>query len=62
MGNTPIITDELELTGQEVEQIIVAWTKAKYPQYATATMAVSGIMARVKITAQYRDDKEAQIE
>lgn len=62
MGNTPIITEELELSGQEVEQILVAWVKAKYPQYATATISISGIMARVKIDAQYRDDKEAQIE
>lgn len=58
MANTPIITDELELTGQQAEAILVAWVRTKYPQYATALVKVDGILKTVKITAEFTDTKE----
>lgn len=56
MGNTPIVTEELKILGQDVEVLIAAHIKQRRPQYKGATIEVSGIMATVKVTIQYRDD------
>lgn len=56
MGNTPIVTEELKIQGQDVEALIAKHIKQRYPQYKGATIEVNGIMATVKVTIQYRDD------